>query len=231
MVKAIRQLILGCVCGISSLSAESLQEKKIQEMKHHILNQNPPLEGWCSKEKAQHFIDLVFQCKPQVCVELGVYCGASLYPVAAALKHLDEGVVIGIDAWDKLECVKYLDPIEDEHHLAWWTKIDLSNCYVNLKKFIRRNGLDKSCVLLRKSSIKAVTDLGEIDILHIDGNPSEIIRTQEVLLYLPKVKTGGYIWFNDVLNINSQQAVELLLQSCDVIKLIDNGNCILFQKR
>jgi hypothetical protein len=76
-------------------------DQKAEELKAKISQALPFLEGWCSKEKACAFIDLVLQEKPQTCVEIGVFGGKSLLPVAMALKSLGQGIVIGVDPWDK----------------------------------------------------------------------------------------------------------------------------------
>ena len=76
----------------------------------------------------------------------------------------------------------------------------------------------------------AVGQIKNIDILHIDGNRAAEQSIQDVRLYLPKVNPGGYVWMGDCLGYNKQKAIELLMQQCDVIKIIDDGNCILFRK-
>ena len=69
-----------------------------------------------------------------------------------------------------------------------------------------------------------------IDILYIDGNHSEPASMKDVMLYLPKVRQGGYIWYNDSIWPERQEALDLLSEECEVVKLIDDGNCILFKK-
>src|SRR5271155_2865720 len=44
------------------------------------------LEGWCSDLKATTLVDLVLKVRPQVIVEIGVWGGKSLVPMACALK-------------------------------------------------------------------------------------------------------------------------------------------------
>jgi hypothetical protein len=201
-------------------------------LKVHVCAHLPYLHGWCSKEKALNFIDLVLQVKPQVCVEIGAFGGSSVLPVAYALKLLNKGIVIGIDPWDKIEVLKYFDPKEDAKNIEYWDKfVDFDNIYHSYLNMISYHGLEKYCKTLRMTSEKAASQLETIDILHIDGNHNEAVALQDVKLYLPKVRMGGYVWLNDSTWPCMQPAIELLQEHCDVVRLIDNGNCILFKKR
>ncbi len=203
----------------------------VDVLKHEVCTALPTLEGWCSKEKALAFIDLVLETEPEVCVEIGVFGGSSLFPVASALKYLGTGVVIGIDPWDKIECIKYLDPVEDATHLKWWGSLNINYIYQSYNNMLKKHKLQEYAETIRSTSEEAVSAIEEIDILYLDGNHSEFCSLQDVELYLPKVKRGGYIWMNDTLWKERQDAVERLAQTCEVMRLIDNGNCILFKKR
>ena len=99
---------------IGSLHADS----EIDELKKQVCLVLPSLEGWCSREKALNFIDLVLEVKPQVCVEIGVFGGSSLFPVASALKHRGEGIVIGIDPWDNSSVSNILIRKKMRHNLT-----------------------------------------------------------------------------------------------------------------
>jgi hypothetical protein len=91
--------------------------------------------------------------------------------------------------------------------------------------------LEEYVITLKETAERAAPLVDEIDVLYIDGNHTESLSALDVSLYLPKVKSGGYIWFNDSLWGERQLAIDLLLDACDAIKIIDNGNCILFKKR
>ena len=203
----------------------------VDELKQKVCDHVLFLEGWCSKEKAKQFIDLVLETKPRVCVEIGVFGGSSIFPVASALKFLGQGVVIGIDPWDRLECIKYFHPIEEEIHLRWWSMVNLDAIYQSYENMLKKFELEKYCITMRESSTKAVSKIDFIDILYIDGNHCEPASTLDVILYLPKVVPGGYIWLNDFSWIGLQQSVDLLLEACDPVKVIDGGGCMLFRKR
>ncbi len=220
-----KKLILFLI-SLSHLCAET-----IEELKYVVRDDLCEIWGWCSEEKAMSFIDLVLEVKPEVCAEIGVFGGASVFPVAMALKHLGRGVIVAIDPWDKLECLRYLSPDKDPKDLRWWAHQNLDHIYFGFLSMLNQYQLQKNCIVFRMISRKAAKAIAMIDILHIDGNHFPDIAVQDVQLYLPKVKKGGYIWFNDASWNTLPPAIQILLNSCDIIKSIDNGNCTLFRKR
>lgn len=209
----------------------SLHATPIEEVMAKVSEATPNLHGWCTKEKALHFVDLVFEVKPDLCVEIGVFGGRSLFPVAAALKALDHGMVVAIDPWNRDEIIRYFDPVKDQPHIQWWSKINYEQIYGSFLGMLAQYQLEDYVVTLRTTSELASYAIGDIDILHIDGNHNEQVSNQDVRLYLPKVKVGGYIWLNDTLWSDLQSSVDLLFESCDVVKVIDGGNAVLFRKR
>jgi len=224
-----RRFALCIICFAAQLFSVSKEET--EKLKLEVTSNLPTLEGWCSIEKALHFIDLVIETKPAVCVELGAFGGKSVYPVAAALRLIGEGIVIAVDPWDRFECIKYYDPVKDEASLRWWGKLNIDFIYSSFLHMLQRFNLEGYVETLRKTSEEAEPEIEEIDIIHMDGNHSKLVSSLDVILYLPKVKKGGYIWMNDATWADRLEAVQLLKEACDVVKAIDNGNCILFRKR
>lgn len=202
-----------------------------EELKARICKAMPPIYGWATPEKGAAFIDLVLEIKPAICVEIGVFGGRSLLPVAAALKFLGEGVIIGIDPWNRNEILPYFDPIKDKLHIDWWSRVNLEHIYYSYLSLLSQFELEDQVVTLRTTSAIASSAITDIDVLYIDGSHNELLSLMDVQLYLPKVRSGGYIWFNDSLWADTQPAVDLLSQNCDFVKLIDGGNCILFRKK
>lgn len=200
-------------------------------LKFNVVSHIHTLEGWCSKEKAVEFIDLILQEKPKTWVEIGVFGGSSLFPVLSAFQYLGEGKAYAIDPWDKIECIKHFDPVLESTDLRWWGNLNLNQIYQSFTNMLQKFKLGKFCTIIRKTSELAVTDVPEIDVLYIDGNHAELPSLLDAEMYLPKVKSGGYVWFNDALWEQRQKAVEYLLLSCDVVKVIENGNCLLLKKR
>jgi hypothetical protein len=216
--------VLFCFIGLFAQGKEDF-------LKDHVCTVLPSLEGWCSREKALSFIDLVLEVEPKVCVEIGVFGGASVFPVASALKYLGKGVVIGIDPWERSECIKYYHPIEEQTDFKWWSCLDFNYIYDSYCSMLRRYGLGEYSITVKSTSGRAAFLIDDIDILYIDGNADEGVTTQDVEDYFPKVKKNGYIWINNAIWPQRQTAIDILSENCEFIKAIDFGNCLLFQKR
>ncbi|MBI2810794.1 MAG: class I SAM-dependent methyltransferase [Candidatus Melainabacteria bacterium] len=53
-------------------------------------------------------MDYIFELKPERVVEIGVFGGKSLVPMACALRANQKGRIYGIDPWDNKESVRGL---------------------------------------------------------------------------------------------------------------------------
>jgi len=167
------------------------------------------IHGWCTTEKALTLMNLVFQSNPKLCVELGVFGGKSLLPIAIAAKQYNSRV-IGVDAWEKQAS---LEGVNDKANDDWWANINYDEIYSYTRNLMIENGLD-SIVELWKENSKNVADRFEnesIDILHQDSNHSEEISCEEVELYHQKVKPGGFWIFDDTDWSTTQKAQKNLI--------------------
>lgn len=201
----------------TSLHASNTDPQWI-EYQQEILLEQPNFEGWCPLEKAKHIMNILYSHPSDVCVELGVYGGSSFYPLVSAIAYKQQGIAYAIDPWDNLPC---LDGNENEEKQKnYWGKIDLNNIMHKFLDDMHRNGLDANYVVLRMSSEQALSYFEDesIDFLHIDGNHSEKSSMYDVTHWLPKVKKGGVICFDDAWWNSTQKAVRLLLQDCDIMK-------------
>ena len=186
-----------------------------------------PMEGWCWPEKALALADLILSTQPQIVVEIGVFGGRSLIPQAMALRTNGAGMIYGIDPW-KLEAA--LEGENGPESEAWWrNNVNLHDIHRKCVEEIWRHGLDDWCVLLRCPSQRAVTLFPSIDILHLDGNHSELASCRDVELYLPRIKHGGHVWMDDTDWQTTQRAVGLLEESTERIASV--GACRLYRKR
>ncbi len=224
-----KPILLGFFLSAASLRAYTTQD--VENLKGQIAYILYGITGWCSENKAMEFVDLVLETKPKVYVEIGVYEGASFFPAAMALKFLGSGIAYAVDPWDTYECIRYYDKIQDEAQWRWWASIDLDKAYGHFLRLLNTYHLEGCSRVLRKTSVEAAAEIGEIDILHLDGDHSETMSLKDVQVYLPKVKSGGYIWLNDALWRERGDAVDFLLEFCDVAKVIESANCVLFKKR
>ena len=178
-------------------------------------------------------MDLIALTQPTVCVEIGVWDGGSLIPIAQALKYNNNGKVYAIDAWANDWATKYLE--DKDPNKPWWSTVDMQQIYQIYKNRMKSLQLEPFCVEIRKPSLEAVNELPEIDFLHIDGDFSSKGTLLDIQAYIPKVKTGGYILFSNVfLMANSLQykadGFMELIENCEIISSIDNDNAVLFQK-
>ena len=205
-------------------------DNTVEKLKQRACAVSFTAKGWCSTQKMLSLLDLVLEVKPKVYVEIGVFGGASILPAIYGVKFLGEGKVIAIDPWNKEESIKYLDPVTEKEHIDWWGNVKFNEIYQEFLYLLFLYELEDFCTVIRSTSEMAVGQIKNIDILHIDGNRAAEQSIQDVRLYLPKVNPGGYVWMGDCLGYNKQKAIELLMQQCDVIKIIDDGNCILFRK-
>lgn len=188
----------------------------------------PKLEGWCSQEKASELAMLVATTSPSLCVEIGVFGGRSLAAMALACVRNGRGRVVGIDPWSK---DRSLEHVQEQGNLDWWGKLDHERIYRGCVKMIEDEHLDGVCELRRMSASEAAPAFkeGSIDILHIDGNHSETQSVADVRNYLPKVKAGGYIWFDDIDWPSTAKALELLRAHAGLVKTV--GTCALYRKK
>lgn len=194
----------------------------------YITTTLPLLEGWCSPAKAAAMCRLILDQMPTLVVEIGVFGGRSLIPQALALHINHQGRLFGIDPWDtEISIEGSIDPVNDK----WWRELNLTTIMRGCLDAIRAAGVDRHIAILPFHSHDCVSNFRglSIDILHIDGCHSESASTRDVRDWLPMVKKRGHIWLDDVEWESMAKAVALMDRACD--RVLQVGNCVLFQKR
>lgn len=181
----------------------------INQVKQQAFNSMNLLEGWCTKNKASVLMDLAFMLKPATIVEIGVWGGKSLIPMAYALRANQQGKIYGIDPWDSIESIKGMDGINYD----WWKSIDHYKILQGLQLKIIEFSLQDYIILLKTTSEQAPL-LYNIDILHIDGNHSEQASFLDVNKWVPHVRSGGIIVFDDITWGTNANAVKWLDENC-----------------
>ena len=68
----------------------------------------------------------------------------------------------------------------------------------------------------------------EVDILHIDGGHAEENALEDVRVYVPLVRKGGYVWFDDSNWPSTQAAMRKLEETCRLEN--DQGTYRLYRK-
>ncbi len=178
--------------------------------KSKVLENLQQLDGWCSTYKASTLIELVWFVQPQVVVEVGVFGGKSLIPMAFALKELGRGgVVFGIDPWSASISAEGMDGI----HKDWWGSLDHAEILRKLQNKIGQFSLNNYIRLIQSTSA-AAPEIPNIDILHIDGNHSEDASYLDVLKWVPLVRRGGMIVFDDITWNTTERATKWLDENC-----------------
>lgn len=191
-----------------------------------FINASPQPEGWCSLEKAVAMAQLITEQKPHCVVEIGVFGGRSLIPQAMAIRANDRGMIYGIDPWKKSVAIEGENSKENDE---WWLKLDLEGIAIGCMHHVWNNKLDSWATIIRAPSQNCRHLFPSIDILHIDGAHSELASVRDVLNYLPRVKPGGYVWFDDTDWETTKRAVALVESECSKVKMV--GACALYRKR
>lgn len=153
----------------------------------------PTLDGWCSVEKAAILAALVLSKKPSSVVELGVWGGRSLLPMAFACQALKSGMVTGIDP--------YSPNASADGQLGanqkWWSEQDHKAVKDKFLGFVRLFKLDGHVRLIEQPSGDVNTEGMRIQILHSDGNHGEQ-ALHDAEKYGPLVDVGGFVICDDL---------------------------------
>lgn len=190
------------------------------------------LDGWCSYDKASTLHNLVLEEKPNLIVELGVYGGRSLVPMALAQIENKKGTIIGIDPW---LAEASLEGAHSTQSIGGWGGVkntDYSYIYERCVNKIIEYNLN-NCELIRMKSQEAISLFvdNSIDVLHQDGNHSEDLATIEVELYMQKLKSGGY-WISDDIHFDTiKKSLLLIKEHCDLVYENLENPFAIFKKR
>lgn len=171
--------------------------------------QNPPMDGWCTHEKAVNLFNTVLDNKLQLCVEIGTFGGRSVIAMALALKELGEGVVFGIDPWKVDAC---LEGKNDELNDQWWSQIDWNSIISKYFDKMQEFGVLEYTCHLRKHDTQCLRFFKDksIDLIHFDSNHSEKVACRTVNDWWSKIKDGGFIVMDDIDWDGQSKALKLL---------------------
>jgi hypothetical protein len=156
--------------------------------------------GGCSAIKAFALADLVTAEHLTDFVEVGVYRGRCLLSVAAAFSALRRGKAVGIDPYTVADALQ-----DDTHHVGvavneWARAFDWEGLHSEVSETIDALGLGGRCELWRTTSQQAASRFPDssIDMVHIDGNHDRAAVEDDIDLYLPKLRPGGFVILDDV---------------------------------
>lgn len=168
------------------------------------------MDGWCTREKAQRIYELVINHKPSQVVELGVFAGRSLIPMALGLVANQKGKITGIDPWCKNASTENYDE-QDANH-KWWNSLDHELIFNRFVASLTQHQVQDVTSYIRSTSRECHHQFAteSIDILHQDGNHSETISCEEIELYADKVRSGG-VWIMDDTNWETTRTAQALI--------------------
>lgn len=173
------------------------------------INRTPVCEGWCTVEKATVLVNLILENKIKNAVEIGIFGGRSIIPMAMAMKEQGFGEICGIDPWTIDAALEgQNDPANDN----WWKSLDIEKIYTGFVEHVLRVGVSKQCRWLRSKSDQAVNFFpdGSIDLFHLDGNHSEQTSCRDVELWCPKLSENSFWVLDDADWPTQQNTVELI---------------------
>ncbi len=191
--------------------------------------------GWCSKAKAEAMASLIINTKPKICVEVGALAGSSFYAIPLTLNYLNSGRAFAVDSWNNADCLRYMP--ENDANREYWGWINLEDLRIKFNKLLLAEKLDARTTVYFEDSVAAARHFADnsIDFLHWDGNHSYMGAQREITAYFPKVKSGGYIWVNDVTwNVGGRdiiyEAMQELFETCELVDTLERDNVCIFRK-
>ena len=192
-------------------------------------------DGWCSEEKMKRLFALVLQTAEEfkgqsiLSVELGVFGGRSLLPMALAHQQLQSGYAVGIDAWDN---VVPLEGTNTQINNDWWAKVPIKDVYNGFIESARVLGTGDYCRHLIGKTEDFINQFEEnsITLLHQDSSHNIETITRELQLYSPKMRTGGY-WVVDDTDWEEAKAGYASLPQFGFTLIEDYGNWQIWRKK
>ncbi|NGX47848.1 MAG: hypothetical protein K1000chlam3_01233 [Chlamydiae bacterium] len=234
-------------CNISSLSAEwnavhcisenqidipkALDNKEFINLKKRVIERTK--KGWCSEAQANLIMECILLTKPKVCVEIGTFNDSFFLPLVATLSYLKHGYAYAINPWSNEKAVQGVS--SKDVNYQWWLTVNMQSAKNDLVSMIHEWSLNPYCKVIHATPREAILQIDSIDFLHLLGGLSEEESLLDTQLYLPKVKSGGYILLSNVFlyidqKLTRMKALWTLLDECEIVCEIDNSNAILFRK-
>ena len=158
-----------------------------------ILEACAPLHGWATPAKQVTLANLVLACQAKVIVEIGVWGGKSLIPMAMAAQSLGPCRVFAIDPWKASESVMG----QSDADVKWWddqSKHDL--VFASFMKAVQDLSLQNVVTVLKQSGNETIPP-DNIDVFHCDGNHGPQCQI-DVSRFAPKVRVGGFVVLDDL---------------------------------
>ena len=192
-------------------------EAEITPAARGLLTAVTALEDWCSPQKAMLLYSLARAHKPKTVVEIGIYGGRSIVPIAAALKDNGVGQVYGIETWSGSAATSYRTNIANDF---WWQNIDFPKLKGDFLQFVVQHRLQDTIRVVEAASDRCAGLFDRIDLLHIDGGHSTYGAAQDVVNYVSKVPSGGIIVYDDINWPSTAAGLDILRDSCRLLHVV-----------
>ena len=195
------------------------------------------VEGWCTIYKAQKLFELAALPDTNIAVEIGVFGGKSLFPIAEAMKRKKTGRVYGIEPWDNDVAIETETNPEND---KWWSEVDLNSIKRGFFERVLELELEKYVRVLELPSDAAISVFqtnrfnGKIDLVHVDGAHSPEQSVFDVTYWHRLCRSGAYIVIDDINWPSVQLAFAYLNSVANFIeKSASNaeGHFAIFKKR
>ncbi|WP_417458487.1 class I SAM-dependent methyltransferase [Kordiimonas sp.] len=174
-----------------------------------IYYQTLTIPGWCSTEKIAAFIDIFNSVPRGDIVEIGVWCGKSATALAMLAKHFGQGKLLCIDPWANINTFQKEDGGVNGAMLNFdmdevWRHFTCSmlSLVPNHVNYIRATSAKAHAFYEKGASLKTAefgktSYMGEIALLHIDGNHDQDIVTQDLNKWCPHLVANGWLVIDD----------------------------------
>lgn len=160
--------------------------KQIGEVLPRIQN------GWCSLEKAEDLASAVMALRSTVSLEIGVWAGRSLIPMAMAHAAQGHGQVWAVDPWAPQASIVG----QNKANADWWGSVDHEAIYREFVNQLDLLGLSGYVHIVRAPS-DDVEPPAVIDLLHVDGNHGDQ-AIKDVARFATRVRPGGRVFMDDI---------------------------------
>lgn len=182
----------------------------------------PHMEGWTSPERGCEMAAAIIEIKARVCVDIGVFAGRSTIAMGFAARDLGNCMVYGIDPWSPAAAYAGDDV---EVSAQWWKeKSNLEAIHQQAMKAVWDHNIEPWLVIIRARSEYVHQLFSKIDVLNIDGAHGEKSSCQDVINYMPKLRAGGYLFFDDADWGSTQKALTLIEKECELVNTVKAAN-------
>ena len=146
------------------------------------------------KNKDKSRIDLIVEIGKEFPNGRGVEVGTFKGECSKKIMETWDGTLYMVDVWRPLSNEEYLDSSNHGNHE--------NNIYAEAMNSIK--GFEDRAVMVRASSeiASSIFEDNSLDFVYIDANHAYDYVVQDIDLWYPKVKNGGYLCGHDYINLN-----------------------------